>query len=318
MRPSDLPQRFQPLANAVRYVQQVSHREFCSSCPKCGGDLHPSGEWPDRFRIFVDEHPLAWCRRCGYIWYPDMADGYQPPSPEELERWRREQEAREEGRRRSAERALAHLRSQELWRQYHEMLDARARQWWRSQGIPDAFQDWWGLGWEHDTSRWSVQSATIPLFGMDGQVLNIKHRLMDESKGKYRYHVPGLPAPMFLCDHEKPLEDHVIAIEGEKKAMVTYVTMDDPDACVVGLPGLNPSPEVQKQLSQAERVTLVLDPGSDRRGPDGWSPMGRLVHSVGRRKCRVLILPDKIDDVLLAMNANKHECRWLLRQAKVV
>lgn len=318
MKPADLPAPFTGLVGHVYYVQQVSQREFASSCPKCGGTPHPSGEWPDRFRIFVDEHPLGWCRRCNYTWYPDMAEGFTPPTAADIERWRKRQEEQEEARRRSAEQALANLRSKDLWVQYHDMLDQRARQWWRSQGIPDSFQDWWQLGWDHDTTRWGAQSATIPLFGADGQVLNIKHRLMDESRGKYRYNVPGLPAPMFLCDPERGLQDHVIAVEGEKKAMVTYIAIDDPASCVVGLPGLNPPAHLCDSLSQSERITLVLDPGADKRGPDGWSPMGRLVTDIGRDKCAVLIPPCKIDDMLLAMGADKWDARWILKHAKAM
>jgi hypothetical protein len=55
-------------------------------------------------------------------------------NPDELEKWRKEQEQREMARQRSAERALANLRSARIWERYHEALDDHARRWWHRRG----------------------------------------------------------------------------------------------------------------------------------------------------------------------------------------
>jgi len=315
MKTAELPPEFSGLQGQVHYVRQASRTEFCSSCPKCGGEVHADGEWPDRFRMFTDSKIRGWCRRCSFVWFPDMADNYDPPTPAELEQWRKKQEESEEARLRSAQRALDNLRSTRLWEQYAEMSGERGRQWWEGRGIPYVWQTIWNLGFDYDLNRWGCASATIPLFDQTGNCLNIKHRLLDDSKGKYRYNVVGQDAPLFLCAPETDMSGHVIAIEGELKAATTYVVLDDPTACIVGLPGLNPPQSITDTLAQAERVTLVLDPGSDTRVNGGWSPMGRLVSKIGRTKCKVLIPVSKIDDSLLAMQADKWDVRRLLSQA---
>lgn len=315
MKPSSLPPQWASLEGKVQYVQRVSDKEYSCSCPKCGGFPHDSGEWPDRCRLFVDAHPTLFCRKCGLVAYPDQFgdERFAPPSPEELERFRQEQKERAEARLRSAQRELELLRDSKLWERYNSMLGERERAWWRGRGIPDVWQELWEFGWDHQRN-----AATIPLFAPGGECVNIKLRLMDESAGRYRYHLTGQPAPLFLCDPDADMGGHVIAVEGEIKAAVTWITLDDSHTTVVGMPGLNPSPDVKRQLAQADRVTLVLDPGADKRGPDGWSPMGRLVKDIGRDRCSVLIPPCKIDDMLLAMGADKWDARWILKHAKAM
>jgi hypothetical protein len=315
MRPAPLPSLWTGLDGKVQFVQRVSNTEYSSSCPRCGGEPHPNGEWPDRCRIFVDEKPLLWCRRCGYMTFPDQLEGAPSLTPAELEQFRQKQQQRAESRLRSAARELELLRDRHLWQHYHELMDARARSWWRGRGVPDAFQAFWQLGWDADTSRWGCQSATIPLFDTGWDCLNIKHRLTDDSKGRYRYNVTGLPGPLFLCDPDAKPDNHVIAVEGEIKSMVVAVTLDEPGSCVVGIPGLASPKSISEYAQTADRVTLVLDPGADRRGADGWSPMGRLVKDIGRDKTRVLVPPMKIDDGILTAGLTKAEVRSLLDTA---
>ena len=102
----------------VNYVQRVSEKEYSASCPRCGGEVHQDGEWPDRLRIFVDDKPLIWCRRCSLLQFPDQTDS-PPVNRAELDAWRQKQIEREESRKRSAERALQLLRDSERWRRYH-------------------------------------------------------------------------------------------------------------------------------------------------------------------------------------------------------
>jgi len=239
-----------------------------------------------------------------------MGDNFEPPTSEELEQWRKKQEETEGARLRSAQMALDNLKDNRIWEQYHKMLDDRARQYWRGRGIPDAYQNYWALGWDHQRD-----AATIPLFGPAWEPLNVKLRLMDASKGRYRYLLSGQSAPMFLCDPDMLLENHVIAVEGELKAATSYVVLDDPKACIVGLPGLSASQSIVDTLAKADRVTLVLDPGSDVRNGNGWSAAGKLVSVIGRDKCRLLIPNAKIDDALLAAKLDKYAVRRLLGQA---
>jgi len=320
MREAALPPQWACLTGKVLFVQQHTPTEWSSTCPECGGAVHPSGEWPDRCRLFADEHPTLFCRRCGLVAYPDQYGdkNYTPPTPQELERFRQERIAAEEARKRSAERALALLQDQRLWERYYLQAGKTGREYWERRGIPGCWQDFWQLGYIEqrefyiDGAPYYTATATIPLFAQGAEVVNIKHRLIDpprQGKDKYRYEISGQPAPMFLCDPDKPVAGHVVAVEGEIKAAVTFARLDDPNVTMVGLPGVTPPPGVVSQLSQAERVTLVTDPGSQA---ETW----RLCKQVGLSKTRVLIPPVKVDDMILASRLSRQDVASLLSQAK--
>lgn len=319
MKQTSLPPIFSQYADRVRFIQQASPTEWSSSCPKCGGDVHQDHSWPDRCRWFTSGKPLGWCRRCGGLFWPDQAEGYTPPSPDDLAKWRREQEQREHDRKRSAERALAHLREGHIWQRYHDAMDAYARTYWQKRGIPPSFQDWWQLGWcedftfLHHGDVYHQPSATIPLFGQAWQPLNIKHRIVTppDPADKYRYEISGQGAsPLFLADPDKEVGGHAIIVEGEIKAAVVAVTLDTPPESVAGLPGITPDTGILAPFAKCERVTFVLDPGVT------IGQVKRLCAAVGPAECRVLVTAQKIDDAILATGMAKQALRSLLRNAK--
>ncbi len=311
-----LPPQFAQYASELRYVQRVSDREYSAACPACGGDPHPDGEWPDRLRIFLDDHPLMWCRKCGEIFWPDKAPGYTPPSPQELEHWRRERERAELARKRSAERALENLRQERIWLKYHRALDDYGRRWWQDRGVAPSLQDWWKLGWRPDWiftvngKDYLTDSATIPIFDLDWKPVNVKHRLVapPPSLGKYRYELSGQPQPLFIANPDNDLSGEVIVVEGEIKAMVVWATLADMNTRVVGIPGTHPSKDIIAKLAKAERLTLVMDPDAKRQA---WE----LTKELGRERCRVLIPNIKIDDAIVACGMDKHDMLYLLRNA---
>jgi hypothetical protein len=311
-----LPPEWRCLEGKVFYVQRESAKTLTCSCPFCGGDVHPDGEWPDRCVLWTDTHPSLHCRVCGKVAYPDQFGDrtVQPPTPAELAARRQERIAQEEARRRSAERALAHLRDEELWMRYYEELERshEGRAYWERRGIPPFWVEWWKLGW-NPHSAWGCPTATIPIFDVGWQPLNIKHRLIGVEKGKYRYELAGLEQPMFLCNPNDALAGHVYAVEGELKAAVTFAAIDSADVCMVGLPGTSPSPAIVAQLAgdDVERVTLVMDPGAELEAEN-------LALRIGTKKVRVLIPPMKIDDAIIAMGATGPDVRRWLRQAREV
>jgi len=311
--PDGLPPIWRHLESKLQYVRRVSATEWSAECLSCGGMVHPNGEWPDRMRIFADDKPLCWCRRCGQIFWPD--DNAKPTEPQALNKWRKEQEQRELARKRSAERALENLRNYKIWEQYHEALDAHSRAYWQQRGISSSAQDFWQLGWKQswyftqpDGSVCQTASATIPLFGQAWIIQNVKHRLLHPppNRGKYLYELSGQKAPLFLCQPDKELTGEVIAVEGEIKAMVTQLHMGG--ALVVGLPGASTSIETCRGLAKSERIVLVMDPGSEQQAH-------RLAAELGKKRCRILITPVKIDDGILAGNLSQRELQGLLRAA---
>ena len=309
IREATLPPEWAVLRGKVNYVQRESAKTYTCSCPFCGGEIHPNGELPDRCTLFVDTHPTLYCRVCGKVAYPDnFGDGtYRRPSQAELQERRRELIQREEARKRSAERALVALRNDRMWVRYHEQLNGTGRLYWERRGLSDFWQDFWQLGWQ-PRSPWQCATATIPLFAQAWQPLNIKHRLIGVEKGKYRYELAGQLQPMFLCNPGEPVAGHVYAVEGEIKAMVTFATLDSGEVCMVGLPGTSPALPIIEQLQQAERITLIMDPGAEEQAHD-------LALRIGAAKCRLLIPPMKIDDGILAAGLSGADVRRILAQA---
>lgn len=308
-----LPPVFARYAGRARYVQQVSDTEWSSSCPTCGGEPHAGNEWPDRCRWFTDGNPpkpRGWCRRCGLIFWPD---DNTKPDPDALAKWRAEQTERERGRKRSAELALANLRDAKVWERYNDTLQqtGAARAYWRKRGVPDAYQDYWQLGWDpaHRFGNHTTATATIPLFDDRWDVSNVKHRLIDPGDcGRYRYQLAGQAQPAFLANPGGKSRAHVIAIEGEIKAMVVHVTLDSASTYIVGLPGTHPSADIVATLAQTDRVTLVMDPGAKRDGI-------RLARMIGLERVWLLETPVKIDDGILAQGMRAYDLRQLLRGA---
>jgi len=266
--------------DVIDFVQKYLNVDFATACEKLSGGLDPI----DRVRI--------------------------------AEQRAKQAEHALEATIKRAQTALEELRSAQRWLQYHAQMDRAARDYWRKRGIPDVWQDIWQLGWNykmkigiaggsHDT-----QTATIPLFDETESVVNIKHRLITPplGAGKYRYEVSGLSAPLFLASPEAGISENIILVEGEIKAMVLYITLDDRKACVIGMPGLGTSANELNRLEKAQRITLVTDPGSRA---EAW----RLVKILGRKRCRVLIPPLKIDDGILTAGLGKNDVKQMLNSA---
>lgn len=310
-RPSSLPPEWACLTGKVHHVQRVSDKEYCCSCPTCGGVIHQHGELPDRCRLFTDDHPTLWCRRCGLKAYPDQFgdNNYTRPSPEEIEKRRGEQEAAEMRRKQSAEHALGLLRAEGLWEHYHEQLPGYGYRLWAGRGLDESWQSWFGVGYCPDWR--GGDTLTIPYFDHDRDVLNIKHRLLktNEQGGKYRYELSGQPQHLYLTDPATSVEGHVIVVEGEIKAMVTFSRFQE--LPIVAIPGATPPKYLLPQLEKCDRITLVMDPGAEIQAYD-------LAKALGAARCRVLITAMKIDDGILAANLTGRDIRYLLSQAKEI
>lgn len=310
-REANLPPQFAALAGKVHHVQRHSATEYSASCPVCGDQGHTGRDWPDRFRLFLDSKVLGWCRRCSYLWFPDMASKEMPkPTWKEVQRWRAEQEARHKRVIAQAEKSLAMLAESNIWDRYCEQMGVIGRAYWTRRGVPDSWQDFWRLGWDsgHRFGEHVTDVATIPLFGPEWHIRQIKYRLQNESKGQYRYELSGVEAPPFLCDPDADYSGHVYAVEGEIKSMVTFGTLDDSATSMIGMPGTTPGPATMNVLKGADRVTLIMDPGAKRDGI-------KLAREIGIGKTWLLVPPVKIDDGILMAKLNKREVRQLLASA---
>lgn len=309
----------------LKYLHRASRDELASACPKCGGSPHQNGEFPDRFRIW--EHSkttgglLGWCRRCNWVWVPKG----NKPDPEAQKRWAQEKKQYEAQREKEVEDCIRRINQEAVWVTYHNNLtDEIKREYYHKRGIDDYFVESLMLGYnpcrEYETGQGKVitPTLTIPVFAPEKKlVMNIKNRLINPLKptDKYRPEYAGLPATLYYTDRERAPYGKVLIVEGEFKAITTYIALDNPDMFVVGLPGKSPSLELLGALKNCDVVYICLDPDAYSVRAGEVSPMRRLVHYFGER-VRVISLPYKIDDMILQGILGKKELKYLLSTAR--
>ena len=189
------------------------------------------------------------------------------------------------------------------WVQHHKAMLADNRAWWRGQGIPDAWQDFWGLGYVdkkvyvHDGVLYEGPAYTIPKFAAGWRLVGMDYRIVDPplGVGKYRPKA-GLPAAFFLARPdwaELSKTGRVVVVEGSKKAMVLQLPLGEQ---VVGIPGCLSWAGAVEAL-QGFEVTVVLDPDATKAAHKLGVAMGK--------GTTVLTLPTKPDDAFLQGNLDK-------------
>jgi hypothetical protein len=291
---------------------------------------------PGGFRVWVDGYKCFSCGKHGDVvsWLTEyrkldftqaitLLNGGQPvnikpPDRVEQARVNAERAAVElEQKITKAQAALTELRAAQSWLRYHNQLTADARKTWASWGVNEFFQDFWQLGYDPchtvwtDTGEWMTPTYTIPVFEPESwAVLNVRHRLVNPPKpgDKYRPERSGLPAAFWIADPDRSLKGAAMIVEGEKKAMVSYITADNPELRVIGVPGKNPSIEQFTRLRDCEPVYICLD-------PDAHAEAIKMAGILGAKRCRLIELPEKVDDLILRLRLNKRWMSEVLRQA---
>ena len=313
----------------LKYVRRISNDEMSSACPKCGGDMHRNGEFPDRLRIFLKSKTtgglLCWCRRCGFTATPKG----ERLDPDRQKAWIEERKVIELEQRSKVEHALEILRRERLWITYHENLTKELRFKFYERGIDDIWIDYWNLGYNPDKVIWDREqekeyhtpALTIPVFEpMNNQPVTIRNRLLNpiDPMDKYRPEYSGLPACLYFTDYDKMPTDRALIVEGEFKAMTTYLAIDDPSLTVVGIPGKSPNMEMLKALDDCELVYICLDPDAyEKRAGESVTPVRRLVDHF-KDKSRIISLPGKIDDMIMAGTLTKKVIWNLMTTARRV
>lgn len=325
MRESPLPPEFEELSGIVHYVvERTRGKEWSSSCPHCGGEPHPRGDFPDRFRMWpVSKYgkPLGWCRCCGKVWTKKTD---YIPDPAKIEAWKAERIADAERRLSETQQELKLLRDEHAWQEWHSWLkaDQLAQQHWRAAGIQDPY--WWGewqLGYNpsktfnYDSAdEWQKHTTavmTIPVRNLQGEIVNIKMRLINPMPDGTKYRMyrrvgvePCFVTNLDLCN----TADTALVCEGEKKAMVTFLTLDNPNLQVFGLPK-SPSEEI---LSSIKAQTIYYIPDPDVERPARF----RVLKAWKGRDVRIVELPQAIDDYILECSLGKQNVERWLRDAR--
>lgn len=304
-------------------LRKVAAREYAGPCPKCGGT--------DRFRVNLDK---GWfCRQCQdeEHWH-DQLDfrqwiyderiftalekllGRRITDPEQIKRIQQERQARDDQRiaeeREKQAGARQKLNTSRVWERYHANLTDQTRELWRLRGIPDRWQDYYKVGycpsrgWSCGDVRFNSDSLTIPYLHYTGPMqydcIGLKHRLLIDNApgGKYRQELSGLGTQIYTPWYEEKLNRHVLIVEGEIKAMVVFISLwmgeeiMFPDLSVVGVAGKSYKGNLLfDAFKECEKLWICLD-------PDAGGAAQSMARSLGKERCRILTLPDKIDDLI--------------------
>lgn len=220
-----------------------------------------------------------------------------------------------------AQEAIRQLQEARRWVAYQDELknDEGAIRLWMAAGIPREWQYIWQVGYSADYRYWDSKlkqeahspSMTIPMFSAGWKCGNIRHRLLQPINpvDKYRPEYSGIPAEPFVSDPDMALGQgsELIICEGEKKAMVTYLTLDRPGVQVIGIPGKTYR-GVEKYGADVEQVYICLDPDAQHEA--------NIMAGLFGDRARVIDLPYKIDDLVVQYGMDKFDIQNLLRTAR--
>lgn len=267
--------------DAIAFVQAWQGLDFKRACQFLGGD--------------VISDPVA------------MAESAKRRH-EEAERKQAEAALKVEARRKELQQEEAYLR-------YHRSMQGWAVAEWERRGVPAGWHGFYYLGSCDDRvikfkgQDHHTPTLTIPIFDEQRNVLNVKHRLINPPKptDKYRPECEGLGVfPPFLAMPELGYDGGAIwVIEGEIKAMVSFITADNSDWQFIGVPGRTQYKGLSEKL-KGKNVIVVPDPGAEK---DAWG----FCQSVGGRW---LNLENKIDDYILRNGFDGDMLRSWERQAR--
>jgi hypothetical protein len=325
-----LPPEFSELYGRVNYIQRKSAEEYCSTCPKCGGSMHPDGEKPDRFVMLMPSKakagiPFGFCRSCGFKWWAGQTDN-KAIDPETLKLL--QQQAREAEEKRNAERQkkLAEFSTLELWNELHDRLGKEQRLWWRNAGVPDEWQDYLKLGYTPDRTYRTKDGLehspayTIPFFGYGFIFKTMQYRLCNPSNPADRYRFEAdLGTTYYMTTPSLKINDEVIVCEGAKKGMVVKIYAEDKNT-VLAVPSKVDwkSCGILEEIKNCGRVYILFDPDCYDQPPDvrnNWKPQPvEFAKEIGKN-ARVVDCPVKVDDAFTQYGMSANEWNSIKKQA---
>ena len=289
--------------------KKVGPTEYRSmnGCPQCGDG--GKGARSDRFRLFDDEKPRVWCRRCGFTAFIDNLDNARELTEAEKLELRLqaiERKQQETERRLSALEAMARCTDHLA---YHRNMSDAAWLYWNQQGMLNETITRYQLGYcqrcplDHDGRA----SYTIPVIN-GGKLRNIRHRIIDATNGdKYRPHRAGLPATLFNADNVSKPAPSILILEGEKKSIIA----DQSGFLSVGTMGAASfNPAWARRFQHFQTVYVAYDPDAIEKAAD----TARLFGTRGR----VVAFPEKFDDFVTIYGATAEDVRHFVSLARKI
>ncbi len=319
----------QSIAESAGAHFRRSGRVLQSCCPCHGGDnptaftIFPDGSWKcftrDECNRFGNDG-IAFLQALNNWTFNEVKGNYGTPiDPKEAakraednaERITRElQETIER-----AQKTLEELQKARRYLSYHQGMTEYHRAMWRTQGIPDEWQNYWKFGYSPacPTYRQSP-SLTIPIYSIDqSEPINVRHRLINPPTAfdKYRPETAGLAASPFYGDMCLPVDraERVIVVEGEKKAAVLFLTIDEPLLQVIGIPGKEQWRKVAPLLEGRKDTVIIFD-------PDAKAEAVAMARSIGGG--RVVDLPEKIDSMIIDYKLDRAWAKSIIHNARMI
>lgn len=314
-------------------LEKVGHY-WEGPCPFCGGkDRYQIKQRPDgEYRWF--------CRGCSDGKYLDvisfierlehveffeavtiLSNGQiRQATPAEIEERKRQQAQVEAERLAELARVTEKYTTSEIWQLFVSRMTEENRQWWRSQGIPDIWIDFWRLGYtpdktfEYQDKLYHSPAYTIPKFDYGWKPTNIDYRLTTypDGAGKYRPAAELPPAPFVSRPDMEQVTDEVVIVEGSKKAMVCTlygVHNDNGKIHVFGIPSKTSWAGIAAKVNGCGRVWIALD-------PDATDCAYKLAGAIGKA-ARVMEMPFKPDDGFLFYGLDRKGWRELQKYARI-
>ena len=293
------------------HLKKRTRNEWSAACPVCGDAGHEGNGQPDRFRIFDDDKPLGWCRKCGHLEFAqdDNELAHDPQLMAEMQR-RRAELAEQENR--NLRQRIAELKRSQLWIKYHDyMAEHHQRSLWRDAGIPDSLQDYWNFGINPlyegmgQDGKFTSPAMSIPYFGVGREIKNMQYRLIapPTAGDKYRF-THGLKVrDLWLAMPDEKPSGSVLICEGVKKGANAFHQIVaqgvNSSLSVVAIPNLTPDSDMLTLLADCDPVYICVDPDGMKPNKQGVIRAHVLANQIGARRVRIVDMPAKLDDLVL-------------------
>lgn len=188
-----------------------------------------------------------------------------------------------------AERRIRELTEKKVAEDYHYALRGleHAQEAWEAHGIGDLhWQEVFMLGFAPQS-----ESLTIPI--RQPGLINIKHRKLIPTAGRYFFELGGISDMMNSLHFAFPeigISDTIWITEGEKKALITFMHLDNYDQVISAPKVWN---ESIASVFEGSHINYVVDPDVDRE------TIWKNVKLLERGQVNIIRPLDKVDDMLI-------------------
>jgi len=260
-----------------------------SACPFCG-------EGDDRFVVWRENGKVNyWCNHCHINEFVNGKSEYDPALVQAMQSQRL---ADEKIKKQKVAERMKSLPGKAAY--YHSKLGIEGREYWHGQGLTNETVARYELG--HSSQGEAIRgyaTCTIPIV-VNGQIVNIKHRLKGKRSDKYRPQFAGLGNRVFNSDRLSRDDsfmppNQVMLVEGELKAIL----LDQAGYRVIALPGAKPGHDCLTELVELlaaagiTEILIALDEGQELNSRENIAPL------FPTKRVIVCDLPNKPDDLIV-------------------